>query len=330
MPTCKLPNCPVAKDGRCLEGRGATCPNLIPDPLSPTQPAHPGATTPARNVPEKTFHPLPGVTPLEIAQARYFSGRSRAIVVALVGMKECGKTTLLARLHQLFLSRPLAGFDFAGGRSLPRFEELNWLATVESGVAQPKMPRTSSQFDNSFIHVAVRPSSGGARVDLLLNDISGETFNAAIAAQSTCETLLALARADHLVTLIDGAALADPARRHLHASQVADFLQRVIQSGQCGTQTALHLVVSKKDELKGNLAPAEAVETDITARFANHFGGITPWRIAARPMDGSLPTVEPIGKLFAAWVQTTHRYPTTFPATPPRHTWHRDFCRFGT
>jgi len=252
------------------------------------------------------------------------------MVVALVGMKECGKTTLLARLHQLFLSRPLAGFDFAGCRSLPRFEELNWLATVESGAAQPKMLRTSSQFDNSFIHIAVRPNNGGPRVDLLLNDISGETFNAAVAAQSTCDTLLALARADHLVTLVDGAALADPARRHLHVSQVADFLQRVTQSGQCGAQTALHLVVSKLDELKGNLGPASAMEADVAARFANQFGSITCWRVAARPMDGSLPTFEPIGKLFAAWVQKTHRYPRPVLATPPRHIWHRDFCRFGT
>ena len=32
MPRCKLPNCPVAKDGRCLEGnKDGNCPNLIQD-----------------------------------------------------------------------------------------------------------------------------------------------------------------------------------------------------------------------------------------------------------------------------------------------------------
>jgi hypothetical protein len=29
MLVCKLPGCPYVRDGRCLEGRGADCPNLI-------------------------------------------------------------------------------------------------------------------------------------------------------------------------------------------------------------------------------------------------------------------------------------------------------------
>ena len=251
------------------------------------------------------------------------------MVVALAGMPDSGKTSLLARLHQLFQAGTLTGFDFAGSRSLPRFEELNWRATLESGVSRPDMLHSSAQFDNSFLHLAVRPTGGGARVDVLLNDIAGETFKTAIEVQSACEKLVALARADHLVALVDGEALADADLRYLHLNQVCDFLQRVAQGEQCGGRTALHLVVSKLDRLSGNTAEVEKLEATVSRQFLGKFGSINFWRIAARPMDGSLPTNQPICELFAKWVTTTYRYPV--PAMPSfdRAAWARDFCQHG-
>jgi len=330
MLRCKLDNCPVSKDGRCLEGREASsCPNLIVEAeTSPAEPLLP--SVPAAKGAQPVFDSLPKVLPLEISEARIFARRGRAIVVALAGMPDCGKTSLLARLHQLFQAGPLSGFDFAGCRSLPHFEELNWLATVESCVQQPKMPHSSAQFDNSLLHLAVRHTVSSPRVDLLLNDIAGETFERAVAAQSACERLLLLSRADHLVVLADGAALADPARTHHHVAQVHDFLQRVIQSGQCGVRTALHLVVSKLDKLGGNTSVADRLEASIKASFMEKFGSISCCRVAARPMDGSLPTVQPITNLFTSWVNTTHRYPMPLLPSVSRSVWARDYCRYGS
>lgn len=324
MPRCKLPNCPVARDGRCLEGQGPSCQNLIAETeaIEPTP-----ITPPVERQPESLFEPLPGTAPLDVEEARYFSKRGRAVVVALVGMPDSGKTSLLARLHQLFQAGTLTGFDFAGSRSLPRFEEMNWRATFQSGVSKPDMLRSPAQFDNSFLHLAVRPGGGGARVDLLLNDISGETFKTAIDVQSSCEKLVALARADHLVALVDGEALANADLRYLHVNQVCDFLQRVTQGRQCGAQTALHLVVSKLDRLSSSIAVVEKLENKISQQFFGKFGSIGFSRIAARPMDGTTPTNRPICELFAKWVTTSHRYPApTMPAVT-RITWARDFCR---
>jgi len=329
MPRCKLPNCPVAKDGRCLEGRGASCPNLITEPEVVSSDAQALAVPSLKVDSGSAFEPLPRTDPLEVAEARYFSRRGRAIVVALAGMRECGKTSLLARLHQLFQSGPLSDIDFAGSRSLPLFEELNWLATVQSGAPQPRMLRSSAQFDNSFIHLSVRPSKGGPRVDLLLNDISGETFERAVAAQSSCDKLLALSRADHLVLLVDGAVLAGSLCHH-HVSQTNDFLIRVLQGRHCGTHTALEIVVSKLDELKDKSAIVDKLEADFQAAFRGKFGSFNFWRIAARPMDGSLPTIKPIAELFASIVQTTHRYPEPILPSLRRDAWVRDFCRYGS
>ena len=159
MPSCKLKDCTVARGGRCLEGLGATCPNLIPGPSLEVSPITAEIIEPAQ--PE--YEPLPGTTPLDLAEARIFSRRGPCQVVALIGPKDCGKTSLLARLHQLFQAGSVPGFDFAGSRSLPYFEELNWLASVESGVSLPTMKRSSSLFDNSFLHIAVRSTETGER-----------------------------------------------------------------------------------------------------------------------------------------------------------------------
>lgn len=329
MPRCKLDNCPVAKDGRCLEGRGADCPNLIPDSdgsVSTAQP--PKAAEVSKSIPT-AFESLPGRAPLDVAEARSFARRGPCMVVALAGMPECGKTSLLARLHQLFQAGSVAGFEFAGSQSLPHFEELNWLATIESGVPEPRMLRSSTQFDNSFLHLAVRSIDNRTRIELLLNDITGETFEKAVASQPICEKLVALARADHLVVLVDGAALAAPALRYHHIEQARDFLQRVLQSGQCAPHTALHIVISKLDKLLGHEAVADKMEAEFEVDLRAVVGSLHFWRIAARPMDGSVPTKERIGELFACWVGTTHRYPAPILPVVPRDVWARDFCRYG-
>lgn len=329
MPSCKLDNCTIAKGGRCLEGLGTSCPNLISDSEETASTAATSTAAEKSELNQPVFEPLPGVAPLEIAEARNFSRRGPCRVVALSGPSECGKTSLLARLHQLFQAGSVLEFDFAGSQSLPRFEGLNWLASVESGASEPKMERSSSQFDNSFLHLAVRSTETGTYTELLLNDITGETFKKAVASQSTCEKLIGLARADHLVILVDGEALATPTLRHYQIEQTRDFLQRVLQNGQCGLHTAVHIVISKLDRLVGSEQVADKMEAEFSTLFQANVGRLNFWRIAARPMDGSLPTKEPIGELFASWVQTTYRYPAPIPSLVPRNTWARDFCRYG-
>jgi hypothetical protein len=274
--------------------------------------------------------------PLEIAEAREFSGRSRAIVVALAGMKESGKTSLIARVHQQFQAGPVAGYDFAGSRTLWQFENLNWLATVESGVVSPTMERSSRQYDNSFLHFTVRqPVSRAEPIDLLVNDISGETFPEAITTESVCQQLLCLRRADHLALVVDGAAIADRSFRHDHCAKAKNFVQRVLQTGQIGKQTVLHLIISKLDELlkkehaSENDEAATRLESEFNSQFKNRVAKVYTWRLAARPLDGSMPTESTIAELFGVWVGSTLRYPGILRYDSASADCARDFCRFG-
>jgi hypothetical protein len=338
MVRCKLTNCTIAEDSRCLEGRGVGCPNLLTDDSITAA----GTPVPEVDGSDRSAFQYPPTEllysglPLEIAEAREFSLRARAIVVALAGMRESGKTSLLARLHQLFQAGPVGGYDFAGSRTLLRFEELNWLATVESGVCTPTMARSSRQYDNTFLHLTVRQRFEDAEpVDLLLNDISGETFPEVIAAESVSEQLVCLRRADHVVLVVDGAAIANRNLRHDHCAKAKNFVQRVLQTGQIGKQTVLHLIITKLDALlkqgdaSENDEAAERLETEFDSEFRTRVAKIYSWRIAARPLDGSMPTETIIAKLFATWAESTHRYTKHLPVDPASAEFARDFCRFG-
>ena len=339
MARCKLRDCTIAIDGRCLEGRGNECPNRLADEFSDATATQLADSFRGSESMARQYAPTEALysgLPLEIAEARELSGRARAMVVSLTGMSESGKTSLLARLHQMFQTGPVGGYDFAGSRTLPRLEELNWLATVESGVGTPTMEKSSRRFDNSFLHFTVRRHpDGGDPVDVLLNDISGETYPEAITAESVCTQLLCLRRADHLALVVDGEAIADRDRRHDHCAKAKNFVQRVLQTGQAGNQTVVHLIVSKLDVLNRedrkteNLEATARLETDFVAQFEPRVARIHLWRLAARPLDGSMPTEETVAKLFATWVETTYRYTNTDARSPASIEHARDFCRFG-
>ena len=326
MPRCKLQGCPVAIDGRCLENLGGECPNLLSDDGVAVD-LPPSVDSEEVRIPTSAFEPLSPAVPLEVAQARRYSQRGLARVISFVGMRECGKTSLLARIHQLFQSGPIGDFAFAGSASLPRLEEMNWLAAVQSGLGQPQMDRSSSRFDNAFLHLEVLLRTSSVRIDMLFNDISGETFERAVSSQSICDNLIVLRRANHVVVLIDGALMATHQRHH-HLAQIHDFLQRAIQGGHLHSHTIVHVVTSKMDCLPPNrLSTIDDAESALRNRLEPVVNAVYTWRIAARPMDGTLPTELPIVDMFTHWASSAIASPPAIMLPPLRQG--RPICRFG-
>lgn len=332
MPRCRLANCPMERDGRCLEGHVNACPNLINTADSATPEPQSQPDLPSNDEQVSALLRLHSGAPLEVDEGQILARHRRARVITLVGAKDSGKTSLLARILQLFQLGPLDSHHFAGSKTLPAFEEMNWFATVESGVQRPQMTRSSRLFDNTMLHLRVRDAATLATpVDLLFNDVAGETFPDAIAAESACRRLQCLQRADHLAMIVDGAALASEGERQDQMGKARTFIERVLQSAQIDTRTTLHLITTKLDLLgdEGSVVASE-LESQFESRFRSRLAAINSWRIAARPMNGTLPTANVIIRMFRSWVENTERYSARSQAHQPRHVPARDMCRVGS
>ena len=258
-----------------------------------------------------------------------------AQVVVLGGMVESGKTTLLARIFEMFQCKCVAGHRFAASRTLAEFDKLSWHATMECGATDPKTERTDRSENNLFLHLCIRAEDGSVpTMDLLIGDIPGEIFPEAVAEETVCLDLCALRRADHLVLFLDGEVLCDTANRHDPCGKVFDFVSRALQTGQIGLHTVLHLVISKCDKLPTDAASevlsfVEKTEKMFQAQFTRRFGNLHCWRVAARPVHPVEPTVAEIGKIFSVWIGSSHQNAETSTQIPQRSDFSRDFCRFG-
>lgn len=101
-------------------------------------------------------------------------------VVALLGAIGSGKTTLIAGLLQSFLAGPLAGYSFRRSDTLLAFEERCFESRIASGAPNASTVRTSSLSGQHYYHLEVVKKEGADSKRLLLLDMSGEVYEAAL------------------------------------------------------------------------------------------------------------------------------------------------------
>jgi hypothetical protein len=335
MPHCKLKNCPYDRDGRCVENQLPNCPNLLPDEPPDAEPSEKTESSDIQPVPAPPTHEvLYSGRKLTVDEAAPIL-QSNPQVVMLGGMVESGKTTLLARVFEMFQCGAITGYRFMTSRTPVEFDKLSWHATMECGAASPSTEHTYRSENNLFLHLRIRAENGSAPpIDLLIGDIPGEVFPEAVAEESVCRDLYALRRANHLLLFLDSGVLCDPAKRHDHCGKVFDFVVRALQTGQVGQHTVLHLVISKCDLLPKESASevlkyVESNERVFRTRFAPRVGGLNSWRLAARPVHPFEPTLTEINEMFRVWATRATPHADTFMRPPQRSVLHRDFCRFG-
>jgi hypothetical protein len=335
MPHCKLKNCPYDRDGRCVENQLPNCPNLLPDaPVDLKHPELAGVTdvqTPSGAPTYEAFYSGKKLTADEATPIL----QSDPQVVVLGGMVESGKTTLIARIFEMFQCGAIAGYRFMASRTPVEFDKLCWHATMECGAARPTTEHTYRSENNLFLHLRVRQEDEAASpTDILIGDIPGEVFPEAVAEESVCRDLYALRRANHLVLFLDSGVLCDTSKRHDHCGKVFDFVVRALQTGQVGQHTVLHLVISKCDLLPNKTASevmlfVEKTEQKFRTKFAARVGGLSTWKLAARPVHPFPPTLAAINDVFRSWTIRATPHGDAFMKAPQRSSFSRDFCRFG-
>jgi hypothetical protein len=313
----------------CLEGHKKDCPHLLPD--EEPQTAAEAVEAPRTVIQER--HRFPSGEKLILAEAsRLLNGRPVRVVLC-AGAHKSGKTTFIALIGEMFRKGTFTEYEFAGSDTLCGFERASWRATIESGAESPDTERTFRVENDTFFHLLVRPSERtSGPLELLVSDLSGETYPEALASQPVCASQQALVRADHLVLFIDGKSIIDNAKRHAECDNAKTFLARV--QSVMHRPKALHVQVafSRWDYVLNHEKSADFekictdFESDLQRKFGDSFASLKIWKIAARPkkMDA---TVAEVQVLFGRWLES----PTYIPVkTNHRNqTPKRDFSSYG-
>jgi hypothetical protein len=284
---CKQVGCPVRENGECLEGIDLTkdtCTHFYWDEVGEEknddeEPAIPTTTT------NRTS--LFSGNELQLKEITTVTQKYGCELIIILGDLDCGKTTLLATLYDLFQVGDFKGYTFAGSLTQKGFEIRSHLARVASGSNDADTERTKT-LEFRILHIAIK-SEGQSRIKhLLLSDVSGETIRQARSSAKIMKEQLGIVnQADHLFYIIDGEQLlvADRVKTMLNTDL---FFQNAINNGVFGKNTMLTILISKWDKLKNaeGFDMEKMVIEKINNRFGNQLGKITFSVIAARPGEG--------------------------------------------
>jgi hypothetical protein len=253
---------------------------------------------------------LPSGDALDIEGVDAFLRWRSAILVSIVGDVGSGKTTLICAIYDQFLRGPFAGLIFAGSRTLMAFEQRSHYSRVESGGVRPDTQRTSLAEGLGFFHIAlVRSDPPHTRTDLMISDRSGEVYKEARSNSAIIPKLIEISKADYVVLLLDGAGLADPAKRAGALGSLRQTLQALLDGDALDLASQVQVVTTKLDliekhadqyEIEERLARFQSL---LSRDFAHRLGGLSFWAVAARADDHTYPSAKGVDSLLGSWVE---------------------------
>ncbi len=325
MPTetsCSNAACKVASTSTCSEGHTPlqSCPYYGRS----AAPEEPIVADDVLDLPDRSEGidqvELPAGEALSVSEVDDFLRWRPVTLIAIVGDRDSGKSTLLASLYGRFLQGPFASHLFAGSRTLVALEQKSHFSRIESGLTQPDTARTSISEGLRFIHLALAPqASTETRVDLMLSDRAGETYRNARSNSALIPDLIEVKKANRVILILDGGRIADPPQR-AGAMQAVRQSFRALSDGGVLNASAIVQVVTTKIDLLLDHADKALIDTQLTNfrnQLTSDFGGrvaeITFWDVAARDPRASLPPAFGLENLLLDWVT-----PRPAPRTPAR------------
>jgi len=202
---------------------------------------------------------LPSSSALSIAGADDLLCWRDATVVAIVGERNGGKTTLVTELYSCFLRGAFADVLFCHSLSLMGFEKKCFQSRAISGGVCPETPRTSAQEGLSFFHLAVAEESDLKRRDLLISERAGEVYREIRDHPEDAASMVELGKALSVVFIIDGERIACPRQRPEACASVRHLIRAMLSYGNMMPDAQIQLVTTKFDLLEGD-AGADARE----------------------------------------------------------------------
>ncbi len=260
---------------------------------------------------------LPHGKGLNLTEATLITREMLTSVVLFAGTAGSGKTTLLATLYLLFQKGPLAGYEFAGSRTLVGFEERSYFVRTASQRSTPTTERTTV---SEMLHIRVRRTGSHDRSsDLLVCDFSGEDFREAKDSSEACRQLPVLRRADHLVLLVDGKKLADPSTRRRARQEPLTLLRNCLDTGVISVDAGVDVLFTKWDLVESSkdrdeiVSFVEHTEAEVRSHFSSRVASLRLARVAAHPTRATLQLGYGLTDLFAEWVESRRRLGVSMP-----------------
>jgi hypothetical protein len=308
---CGNTDCKVGEDRKCVEGLAFDkCPYY-------GKPPQPRAAAGA--VADETHGMLlPSGDLLTVGDANSVLRRGGSRVIAIVGPKEAGKTTLITSIFELFLRGAIGPYRFSSSRTLYAFERSCHPSRAVSQHVVPKTERTLLT-DVHFYHLAMRKDAAPI-VDMLLADRNGEDFRTSTDDPSTVSGFLEIARADTITFLVDGHQLLDLTTRSSIASEVIAIAQALIDGGAIAGRPRVAIVLTKVDDITRSADRDRTMRDfqNLVSRFRNLFGGefreIRQFEVAACPSDATLSLGHGVPDLLDYWQEESHE--PVLPASP--------------
>lgn len=299
---CSNPDCRVSVDKKCVEGLSFDKCQFYGKP-----PPAPRPTEGAEAAAAATGLDLDPGVPLHAVQASGVLRSARSRVIGIIGAYDCGKTSLLAGLYDLFQEGPIGGVTFAGSCTLHGFEIICHDSRVASKRGVAHSPRTS-RGEVAFYHIDVLQDGETSVVSLLLADRSGEEYEEVADDMSNGHAMFELRRADTVTVLIDGRRLCDPKTRHDVINSVAPIVQGLKESGAFARRPQLALVLTKNDAVvesdKAAVAAADfdrLVET-MERRFGDRFSAVRKFVTTASPTGMAVKRGDGLRDLLHYWL----------------------------
>jgi hypothetical protein len=294
---CRNPVCKISQTQKCVEGLAIdVCPHY----------GRPPASDEAQEVVrEAESVALPSGNLLDPEEASQVLRRGESRVIAVVGPREAGKTTLISSLFELFLRGPLGSAQFAGSRTMYAFERA---CHPSRGVSRNAIPQTERTLltDVQFYHLATRVPEHPV-VDFLIADRGGEDYRSAADDGSGIETFVEIRRADTITFLVDGYQLLSLETRSSVGPEMLSIAQALIDGEAVSGMPRAAIVLTKLDEIErsSDRDRAMADYQRIVDKFRDLYGGvfeeIAAFHVAACPSDTALPLGHGVVSLFEFW-----------------------------
>ncbi len=264
---------------------------------------------------------LPPSSMLSIEDADEMLRWRPASLIAIVGERNGGKTTLVTEIYERFLRGPFAGALFAHSLSLLGFERKSFQSRAEAGAEVPDTPRTSKQDGLRMFHLAVAEESHLRRTDLLISERAGEVYREIRDQPARAAELLEVRKAATVALVIDGQRVLDARRRAEVLASVRNVLRALSDGGVIAPSAQVQLVTTKCDLLDADEAASARdalgeFEERTTASYAGRFAVIEAFRTAARDPRGVIEPARGLAPLLRSWLRPRPEPATEAPTLP--------------